>query len=334
MKIRKFTIYSLIYIVLVGVLVFTINSGNYNFEILGYSFNFPVAFWIVLPTAIMAILAILHLIFNSFNIFLEKRSIKQDSANFDTLSKEILLGFETNKEFKTEFFETPLSLANFLSPFTGLKEAKFKNETLQNIANLLIEIKNGKFVDLKKFKLPKTNPLFIKNELNHLECEPKYAIEILKNRTELNDEIGKKAYEILIKNGTWLEIKKFNFEKNKTQILEILDRFCNEEGFEVAKDEIFALLNSQDFDKSQYFKIAQKLQQKIQPDTLVAMFEKISLDKNEAYEIYLYLLFEFGMLDKLREQLLNADESENEIFSNLLFLREQGRRIPAKIFFE
>lgn len=334
MKIRKFAIYSLVYIVLVGILVFSLNTGNYNFEILGYNFDFPIAFWFILPVIIMAILSILHLIFNSFGIYLEKRSIKQDGANFDALSKEILLGLDTNKEFKTEIFNTAVSLANFLSPFSGLKEIKFKNENLQNLANLLIEIKTGNFVDLKKFKLPKTNPLFIKNELNHLECEPKYAIDILKQYSEINDEISKKAYEILIKKRSWIEIKKFNFNKTKEQILEIINRFCKEEGFEVAKEEIFALINSENFDKVEYLKIAKNLQEKIQPDQLVAMFETISIDKPEAYEIYLYLLFEFGMLDKLREQLASSDEKENEIFSSLLFLRENGKKIPLNLFFQ
>ena len=76
MKTRKFLIYSIIYILAVGVFVYSFNNSTYTFELLGWSLNLPIAVWFMLPVAILAALAVLHIFYHSFSFYRYKAGQK------------------------------------------------------------------------------------------------------------------------------------------------------------------------------------------------------------------------------------------------------------------
>ena len=171
MKTKQFFLYSIVYIAIVAILVFTQQSSSYTLGLFGFTLTLPVAVWIVLPLILYMILAIFHIVFHSFAFYRTKRAIAKDLSAYDAMSKEVLLGLDTNKDFKTEYFKDPSELTKILSPWYDSTGIDVKNEDLKEVIGVIEKVKNGEVADLRKYKLPKDNGLFLQNELNRLDAE-------------------------------------------------------------------------------------------------------------------------------------------------------------------
>lgn len=332
MKTRRFIVYSLIYIVLVGVFVYSLDASEYTFSFLEYSLTLPLAAWIVIPVAIFAVLAIVHIAYHGFEIYVFKRSLKKDEHHYNELAKEVFLGLDTNKEFKTELYKTPSQTTKILSPWKKYDQIAVSNDELDSVVKIVKGVQNGEVMDLNKFKLPKDNKLFIQNELNKLEKIPNYFVEVVKSYQELNDEISKKANEKLIRLGSFTDIKRYGFEKSGEEVMIMIDRFVNDE-IDMNSEEIFEILNHHQITKEQYNHSAIVLKDKLAPDTLIGIFERLRGSHQDAEEAYLYVLFELQMIERIREILENSDPYEYQNFRILLYLRENGRMVPANMLF-
>ncbi|PSM51583.1 putative membrane protein [Campylobacter blaseri] len=332
MKLKQFIIYSLIYIGLVGVLVFVQNGTSYTTSILNMELTLPVALWFIIPLILFAIFSVLHILLNELSIFMERKAVRDDAGIYKEYAKEILLGTETDKSFKTDTFKISNEVTKFLSPWHD-NPVDIEDKEIVEIIDMLKKINNKEVVDLKKYKLDNSNPIFIKNEFNKLESDNSYALEILKNKKELDDDLSKKAYEILLNSGTYEDIKKLDIEISQDDAKLIVNRYINKDNFILSSDDLYSLIEEIEISKKEYVKLAMDLNKKIEPDILVAMFNRLKNYDEKAMDAYLYLLYEFGMIDELKEIITYKDEGEYEKFEILLFLREAGKQIPASYFF-
>lgn len=333
MKTRKFLIYSIIYILAVGVFVYSFNNSTYTFELLGWSLNLPIAVWFMLPVAILAALAVLHIFYHSFNFYRYKRAIKRDGVLYNDMAKEILLGLESNKDFKTGLYKIPSQVTRALSPWTNLKEVSIDDSELALIMQSIRNVKNKEVVDLRKFRLPKDNALMIQNELNKIQNVPNYYFEILKNQTDRHDELTKAAFDKLIRTASYAEIKRVPLEMSSDEIMLVINRFVNDE-IDISSDEIFELLDNAKITKAQYDKAAVMLKNKLKPDAFMSIFEKLKAIHADADEAYIYALYELQMLDKVREAIEGSDPDEFKEIKVLMFLRDNGKIVPSSLFFK
>lgn len=332
MKLKQFIVYSLIYIGIVGVLVFVQNGTSYTASFFNMNLILPVALWFIIPLFIYAIFAVLHIIVNDLSVYMEKKAIESDAKIYRQYSKEILLGTESDKAFKTSTFKTSKEVTKFLSPWHD-NSADMEDEDILEIIDMLKKVKNKEVVDLKKYKLDNTNPIVIQNELNKLDNDNSYAFAVLKNKTEIEDELSKKAYKIILKNATYYEIKKLDIKMTQDDIKFMIKRYLEEESFEITRDDLYSLIEQVDYTEEDYIKLANNLKEKLQPDVLIAMFDKLRNADEKATQTYLYLLYEFGMIDDLKE-FIAFKNGEYEKFEILLFLRDAGKQIPASYFFK
>ncbi|WP_096016914.1 hypothetical protein [Campylobacter lanienae] len=330
MKTRRFFLYSIIYIGIIWLAIFSFVNQNYALNILGYSLDIPIATWVVLPLILFAILALFHMSYYGFKIYLEGRAMRNDAQIYNVLAKEIYLGLESNKDFKTDLFNASSEVTKSLSPWLNLGKPNFENSDLKAAYELCFEVKNGKVCDLKKFKLLKTNPLYIQNEKNKIKADYKYAITILSNK-ETNDELISVASKALVENATFLELSKFNPTYTNSDIFILLDRYVNDK-FEISTNDIFATISKVKFTQNEYIQIAKILKAKIDPDLLISMFERLKNEEQLALEAYLYLLYDFGMIDRLRE-IIASENSKFERIETLLFLRDHGKISKADLFY-
>ena len=150
MKTKQFFLYSIIYIAIVAILVFTQQSESYTLEIFGFSLALPVAAWIVVPLVLYMVLAIFHMVFHSFAFYRTKRAIAKDLSAYDAMSKEVLLGLESNKDFKTEFFKDPSDITKILSPWYDSTGIDVENDELREVIAVIDQVKNGEVGDLRK----------------------------------------------------------------------------------------------------------------------------------------------------------------------------------------
>lgn len=332
MKTKQFFIYSLIYIGLIGALVFTQNADEYTINVFDMQIKLPIVVWFLLPLIIYAVLALFHMAFYSFAFYRTKKAISKDLSTYESMAKEVLLGLDTNKNFKTEFFKSPSDIMKILSPWYDSKEIAVSNSEIKEIIDIIESIKKGEVVDLKKFKLPKDNGLFLQNELNRLDTDPKYAHEILKAKGVYSQDFINKAYNELLQSETYLEIKKYGVPNELREINVVLDRYVKKD-IEIATNDLFEMLNNEKFSEADFINFAKKLQVVIAPESYKAFFERLKNENSNATEAYLYALYELGMIDELREQIGLSDGDEHEKFNLLLFLKDNGKNVPASLIF-
>lgn len=332
MKTRKFLVYCIIYIAVVAGLTYSLNSSDFTFELLGQAITLPVAVWVALPVALLALLALLHIAYHGYAFYRYKKWIKKDSQLYKDLAKETLLGFESNKDFKTDTYKIASQLTRSISPVGELKDVGVDDGEINNILQTIKSIKNKEIVDLKKFRLAKDSKLNILNELNKIEQLPTYYLDVLKNQ-EQNESLKKAAFDKLIKTASFSEIKKIDPELASEDVMTIITRFVNDE-IDLTSDEIFGLLNNAKVTKAQYDKAAIMLKNKLKPDAFIGIFEKLKSIHADADEAYVYALFELQMLDKVREAIEGSDPDEFKEIKVLLFLRDNGKMVPSSLFFK
>ena len=332
MKTRKFLVYCIIYTAVVAGLTYSLNSSDFTFELLGQAITLPVAVWVALPVALLALLALLHIAYHGYAFYRYKKWIKKDSQLYKDLAKETLLGFESNKEFKTDAYKIASQVTRSISPWNEFKEMGVDDAELNNIMQTIKSIKNNEIVDLKKFRLAKDSKINILNELNKIEQLPTYYLDLLKNH-DLNDTLKKAAVAKLIKTAPFGDIKRANLDLTSEEIMAIIARFVNDE-IDLSSDEIFDLLNNTKVTKTQYDKAAIMLKNKLKPDAFIGIFEKLKSIHADADEAYVYALFELQMLDKVREAIEGSDPDEFKEIKVLLFLRDNGKMVPSSLFFK
>ena len=332
MKSKQFFLYSIIYMAIVAVAIFTQVSGSYELNLFGFNINLPIAAWFVLPLAIYMLLTIFHLAYHSFCFYRTKRAISKDLNTYEAMTKEVLLGLDTNKDFKTEFFKNPSSITKVLSPWYDSSEIVVDNPEIKSIIDTIEKVKNGEVVDLKKFKLPKDNGLFLQNELNRLDTDPKYAHEILKAKGVYSQDFINKAYDELLQSEVYMEIKKYGTPNELREVNLLLDRVAKKD-IEIATNDLFEMLNNEKFSETDFISFAKKLQGIMAPEAYKAFFERLKNENSNATEAYLYVLYELGMIDELREQIGLSDGDEYEKFNLLLFLKDNGKNVPASLIF-
>ena len=113
----------------------------------------------------------------------------------------------------------------------------------------------------------------------------------------------------------------------------LVARFAKDE-INLSNDEILELLNSDKISKDSFGISAAMLKSKIAPDAIIGIFERLKNERQEAQEAYVYLLFEFEMLERAQEVLAGLEAGEYQNFRTLLYLRQSGKNVPTDLFFK
>lgn len=331
METKRYFFYAIIYIALIWILTFSVTNATFEFELLGYGLNLAVATWVVLPIALFAVLSLLHIGYYGVKNFFDARAVKSDLNLYNSLAKETYLGLEANKDFKTELFKIPSEVTKSLSKWLNA-EPNFMNEELKNAYETAKKVSNGEVCELKRYRLLKNNPLFIKNEKNKIDADYKHALSILGEKGEIDVSLKKYAQYAVLSKASWSEIAKFSFEFTLEQAQNLVGRYISG-SLDIDGAGLFSILNKSEFTAQDFIDFALKLKNKLDPDQLMSIFEKLKNERSNALEAYLCVLYDLQMLDKLRE-ILNAENDEFEKIRILLFLRDSGKRASLDLFYK
>ncbi len=335
MGIKRYILLGVVFILAVGLYVYSFNGNDFTLEIYKFSLTLPVAAWIVVPIVILFLASISHLMYYGFKDFFYKRALKKDFDAFVNSAKNSILGEDSNYKFKTSWFELP---GNIIKTLNYAKKSNFveniDDEELKEYYRVVDSIRDGKYEDIKKYKLSKENELYVLNELNRLKDEPKYAYEILKTCDDLNSQLCKKAYYTLLDFAPFSDIKKYNFTIDKDILRRMMERYIDEnDDFDMDIETIKSMLEQFNANSEDYLELAQEIKVKLAPDELIELFQKLYNEKGQlAADAYLYTLYELQMIDKVREILDNSDEEDFLKFKTLLFLRDHGKNINVEKF--
>ena len=334
MGLRRYILFSLVYIAAIGVYVYTFQGESYEITFFGIPVALPVAVWIVVPLVILFLASTAHIFFYSLIDFFKLRSVKKDQENLMSAFKSLILGEEKRYEFKTSWFDRAYEVLSVLKPDIEKKEVRLKDEQADEALGLLRKVYSGEVVELKKYKLSEKSPLFIKNEENKLKSNPSYAETILKKCTDKKSKLCKEAYLEYAKTASLENLKKFDFPPSREVFDILIERFAQSDknALQLEIQDIKDYITNLGYNKDDFISLAKRLKTKMNPDGLMMLFEKLHEDFDEATEAYLYILFELQMIDKIREIVESTTEDEYVKFKKLLFLRDSGKTFDIDIF--
>lgn len=318
MRLKLFSIFSVIYLLLIAGFVYEQNLGVYEFSCFGLSLSLPIFIWVCLPCALLFLFALLHMSFYGFLNFLSLKGYKNDYSKFDKFLKNILLLKKDNTRFKTKEFK---EIKDILEAIFSKKETK--DEEINEIINLKSSLDKGCTNELKKYSLSKENPLFLQNEDNKISSDLNFAKSLIKNKKELKSSQEKEAYLKVINEASYSFIKELKIPKSQGTLAKILQRY-EEDKLELKPAEIDVLLDINKLDEKGYYMWAKALLRRLEPSALLALYKKLLRKSENAKTAYLYLLAQLGMYDELLLE-LNAKDGGYEDFKLVLFLHEHNK---------
>ncbi|MCK9256465.1 MAG: fatty-acid--CoA ligase [Sulfurospirillaceae bacterium] len=334
MGIKRYFVLALVFATALGLYVYSFNGDSFTIELLGLSATLPVAIWAIIPIFTLIVASVLHMSFYYIVQLMEARSLKKDYESFLKFTKSALLNEDAKVEYKTHWFEL---LTKLLSQMELKKDAltnEIDSDELKEVIELSNKIYNNEVVELKKYRLRQSNPLVIQNRLNSFSKNYKFAIEALEEKPDSSSKLFQVARDVVLKQGTFEEIERL-LELNTDESLTLFKRFIdNNDSLHMENDALEKTLLNSNFSKKDFTEAAKILKEKLTPDGLLALFERVYGIKPEASEAYLYILFELQMIDKAKEILYNSDAEEFEEFKLLLFLRDQGKQYGTDLFFK
>ncbi|MFV0481641.1 MAG: hypothetical protein ACK5LP_06625 [Campylobacteraceae bacterium] len=332
MGIRQYIASSFIFLLIIGVYVYTFEGASYTHSFFGRELTMPIALWALIPAGILFLATIFHLFYYSVKGFFAKRVIKKDFETLVTEIKNNILGEEKPQEYKSEYFTELGKISKKLVYNPESNDEKVGNSTLDEIFEKLHKVYSGEYIDLKKLRLRNDNPITVKNRMNLLKGDPKALADALKQCDVNSDEFCKKAFDVYTTTASYEEIKKYNFTLSNDIVIKLFKRFADKnDTFNIPNADIECLLEKTKLSEDEYISCAKMLKANLEPNILLSIFENLQQKNSDATNAYLYLLFELQMIDKIREFLSNANDDEYEKFKILLFLRDHGKRVDADL---
>jgi len=331
MRLGLYIIASIILMVTVGMFVYTIHPGNYSYNELGFPLEFPVALWIVLPMFILMLASLLHMIFYGTKNFFKFKKWEKDTETLDNALYWALLN-----EPQTHKFNLPQlkETASILSVATiNLKgTVKKTSEKLKEAISIVSAIEKGEYVDLKAKKLSKvlssTNPLLKQNILNRLEQDEAFAEEVIQNKISYDESVFKVAINKFASTTTFTQAQKYINSFDKESLLILLGRVKDEDDLGLTKDILdkFILSLESSLECSDYLQISTLLMRQLSPDENLMLWKGYQVQYSKAEIAYLYLLFEYEMIDKAGDYLREHGDDDFKRFRALYDLKKEHKK--------
>lgn len=170
MHMKKYTMASLVFIGLVGWYTFAyITQETMSIDFFGIHLpSLSIAVWVILPLVVLYILTVLHISFYTMLASFKLRRYEKDYEQLvDSISDAYLGKKDRHHSYKTQRYSFLGSLLenSTLFPTDSLK-SNTSNDKINEIIDIVTDIKKGNVVELKKYSLSIDNALVVQNERN------------------------------------------------------------------------------------------------------------------------------------------------------------------------
>ncbi len=331
MRLGLYIIASIVLMSIVGIFVYTINPGNYTIEEFGIPVTIPVAVWVVIPMLILMLASVVHMIFYSTKNFFKFKKWENDTLTLDDALYWSLLNDPKAHKFNIPLLKQTASLLSVASvKVNGAVEDI--SDKLRGALTLVSEIDRGEYVDLKARKLAtelsSNNPLVIKNLINHLNKDENFAEEVLQNIDAYDKQVVDKALNLFAQKTNFTKAKKYINIFDKEAFITLLTRVTRNDKLELTKeilDEFITHLEPT-LECSDYLRISTLMMHHLSPDDNLKLWREYEKKYFKAEIAYLYLLFEYEMIDKAGEYLDEHNEDEFKRFRALYDLKKEHKK--------
>lgn len=327
MGFKKYVIFSIILIVAIYGFAYSLELGEYNITMLEYSLTLPVALWLILPISFLAVVTYLHILFYGILNYLKERAIKKDHETMVNVIKSNLLEKTNGYKFKTKDFR---NLYSILSQFKlNITDDRFTStdEELNKIVANVQDIKDGKYVNEKSFKINETTSLANLNMLNKVNEQIDFAVDVIKKPENYSANVVRQSFENVLKDKSMTTVKKLykNVKLDKELAKKLFEKDAANNEFGFTADEILKIVKDLDYKNEDYIALAKNYESILQPDQIIALFEKLSSELEEATAAYLHVLCEYEMIEKVKEIVSSTSDTEYTAFKALLDLKDAGK---------
>jgi hypothetical protein len=329
MKLGLYTFATTVLMMIVGALAYTVNADHYVVEFMGVNLNFPVAAWLVLPMFVLFVFTFFHmLVYGLKNHFILNRW-KKDAQTLDDALYWALLNESKDQKYLIDDISksaTLLSHSN-LKMQDGMPEL---NSRLTKITGILQKIQNGEYVDLKEHKLAKVfnegNPYLIQNRINRLEADGKFVEEVMKSSSSFSQPVQQKALEIFASQENFFKARQYAKVFDMKNFLVMLKRVNQEEDMGISQEILKDFIDHINPTCSDFLRIADITKKLFTPDENLALFFSYQTKNPKAQYAYLYLLFEYELMDEIGRYLDEQEDSEFMRFRALYTLKKSNER--------
>lgn len=335
MQLKRYTIASVILMLLVAAAVYTIDNGTVSFDLLGMHFpNLPIAFWVVVPLIIMYLASVLHMGVYALVGNVKLRRLNKDNEKMIDALRDSLLGVsDRNYAYKTENYKLMGKLIDhsLILPYETLRAVG--NEKIDEALELMRDVKEKKKVDIKKFHLANTTSIAIQNNLNRLERGEIDADSVLSRPDMYGDIVCIKAFEAYVKTASAGAVMKFKHFFTKLSLFDFVRRINSDEnGIQIGNDELMILLQGVKFDHNDWIDLSIVLSKNMLPEQRIRLFETLSEKCDDAMEGYLFTLYDLQMNDTANEILNNTSKEDYQIFKAYRDLKKANKHYDIAIF--
>ena len=313
---------------IIGAFAYTLNPNNYIVEIMGINFNFPVAVWFVLPMILLLIFTIIHMLFYSLKGYFKLKKWQRDAETLD----DALYWSLVNEPKEQKYAITDIASSAALLGKSSLQvhdTVEGLSPRLAKVVNLINKIKNGEHIDLKEHKMTKVfnegNPLLIQNRLNRLESDEKFVEEVMKSASSYSELVRGQALDIFAKKASFFKARQYAKVFDVKNFLVMLERVSKEEEMGLTREILTDFVTSLKLTCTDFVKIANITKKEFRPDKNLALFKQYQADNPKAQNAYLYLLFEYELLDEVGAYLEEHEENEFIKFRALYELKKENK---------
>ena len=331
MRLGLYLIASIILMAIVGIFVYTINPSNYSISQFGLSFTMPIAVWIIVPMLALMFASGVHMMFYGTKNFFKFKKWEKDTASLDDALYWSLLNEPKAHKFNLPILKQTASLLD-VSCVKVDGAVDDISDKLRGALTLVTEIQRGEYVDLKVRKLDKVlsrdNPLVIQNLLNRLSKEESFAEEVLQSKESHSEELFNEALKNFSLKTTFPKAEKYVNIYTKESFFTLLTRSTNENDLGLTKDTLdtFIVALESKLVCGDYLKIATLMMGELSPDENLKLWREYENKYADAQIAYLYLLFDYEMIEKAGEYLDEHDEKDFKRFRALFDLKKEHKK--------
>ena len=337
MYLKRYTTASFLLIVIVGWYVYAfVTQDSYAINLFGVQLpSISIAVLISIPLIILYIGSLFHMAFYSFLNGLNNKKYEKDNEKFiDSIVDAYLGKQDRSRVYKTDRYKLlgkVIDNSNLMA--TSTLKPDTPNEKINNVLEIIEELKNGKIVNLKKYSLEVSNQLTIINQRNMYKNGDLSAENILNARDKYTKSFLEEVYIDFVKESPLYAIDKYKENLTQEALFIILGRInADENTLEITNDELMSLFSHLELNSDDYIAISRAVSLNMVPEQRIKLFERLSESSEEMLGAYLYTLFDLEMLSPAEELLNNTQQDEYLNFKSYRALKECGKNFNIDLF--
>lgn len=331
MHLKRYAIFSTILLIALGLYIHVTVGTNYTENLFGIEVTLPTAVWVMLPAILLFLATVGHMAFYGMLAYLKNRSVEKDLKQI----KKLVLAALTGEKSAIVLGHPSLKpIGKLLASATIVPDGKPStgDEELDKAGAAVVAVQSGATEELAPFKLPKGNKYVVKNWKNRLNADEKVAEEVLKECRE-DEALAMEAAGKLAAFGEKKRVEKNEELLDTDGYLAYLKRYrAPEYGIEFSEEEIIGYAKKAGFAPAQFVELAQTIRNRMDPDSLLALFFRLKNEFENAGLAYLYVNLELEKVDEVKEFLEQSTEEEYRGVRAYLVLKSQDFRAPVEDF--